>query len=116
MSTTQEEKALEAARSGDLAAIGPVLDGFRGRLGRMVSMRIDTRLANRFDASDVLQETFVEVAERLPDFLKKDDGMPFYLWVRFLVGQKLLQLHRSHFGAQRAANRDVPLSLSLIHI
>ena len=30
--------------------------------------------------------------------------MPFYLWARVIAGQKLLELHRRHLGAQR---RDV---------
>ena len=110
MTRDEEQAAVDAARAGDAAAIGPLLDEFRPRLGRMVAMRMDARLAGRFDASDVIQEAYVEVTERLPSYLTREDGTPFYLWVRFLVGQKLLQLHRKHLGAQRAALRDVPLS------
>jgi RNA polymerase sigma-70 factor (ECF subfamily) len=36
--------------------------------------------------------------------------MPFYLWLRFLAGQRLLILHRRHLGAQvRDAGREVSL-------
>ena len=36
--------------------------------------------------------------------------MPFYLWLRFLVGQRILELHRRHLGAQgRDAGREVSL-------
>ncbi len=102
--------ALDQAREGDMAAVGPLLESYRARLGRMVSIRMDSRLKGRFDTSDVLQETFVEVAQRLPRYLE-DEKMPFFLWVRFLVGQKLLQFHRSHLGVEaRAADREVSLS------
>lgn len=102
--------ALELARDGDLAGMGPLLETYRARLGRMVAIRMDTRLKGRFDASDVLQETFVEIAQRLPKYLE-EEKMPFFLWVRFLVGQKLLQFHRTHLGvAARAADREVSLS------
>jgi RNA polymerase sigma-70 factor (ECF subfamily) len=36
--------------------------------------------------------------------------MPFFLWLRFITGQKLLELHRYHLGAQaRDAGREVSL-------
>src|SRR5262249_52855760 len=36
---------------------------------------------------------------------------PFFLWLRFLTGQKLVTLHRHHLGRQmRAAGREVSLS------
>ncbi len=106
----QETAALDAARAGDHAAIGPVLESYRARLSRMVSLRMDARLKGRFDTSDVLQEAFVEASQRLPRYLE-DERMPFFLWVRFLVGQKLLQFHRTHLGVEaRAADREIPLA------
>jgi RNA polymerase sigma-70 factor (ECF subfamily) len=102
--------ALDLARAGDFAAVGPVLESYRARLSRMLLLRMDRRLKGRFDSSDVLQETYVEVAERLPRYLE-DEKMPFFLWVRFLAGQKLLQFHRAHLGADaRTAEREVHLS------
>ncbi|MEC8494450.1 MAG: RNA polymerase subunit sigma, partial [Planctomycetota bacterium] len=58
----QEIEALDAARAGDHGAIGPVLESYRARLSRMVSLRMDARLKGRFDTSDVLQEAFVEAS------------------------------------------------------
>ena len=103
-------KVLDRARAGDHGAIGPVLEEYRSRLARMVAIRMDSRLKGRFDTSDVLQETFVEIAQRLPKYLE-DEKMPFFLWVRFLVGQKLLQFHRTHLAVEaRAADREVSLT------
>lgn len=72
----------------------------RGRLHRMISMRIDQRLAQRVDASDVLQEGFVDAAKRLNEFIEKPP-MPLFVWLRFLIGQKLAAVHRWHFNAQK---------------
>ena len=69
----------------------------------MIRYRIDPRVSARVDASDVIQEAYVEVSERLDDYLDGED-MPFFLWVRFIAGQKLLQVHRRHV---RAGVRDV---------
>ena len=83
------------------------LESFRQRLRRMVELRLDPRLRARVDASDVLQEAFLEATERAPSFVEERD-VPFFVWVRFLAVQKLAQFHRRHLGAQRRdARREV---------
>jgi len=110
MTDSQVRQALDAARDGDVDAIGPLLESYRARLGRMVQVRMDQRLQGRFDASDVLQEAFVEASQRLPRYLE-DEKLPFFLWVRFLVGQKLLQFHRKHLGTEaRTVDREISLT------
>ena len=46
--------------------------------------RLDPRLQARVDASDVLQEAFLEVAERLPEYLR-DPKLPLFLWLRLVT-------------------------------
>src|SRR5262245_54740248 len=107
----ESTNAVEMLRqsSGDPEALGRVWDQYRARLRRLVRLRLDRRLQGRIDPSDVLQEACLEAATRLDDFLGQAE-MPFYLWLRFLIGQKLLQLHRHHLGAQaRDASREVSL-------
>ena len=106
-----DEDTLRRAAAGDADALGPTLSAYRSRLRRMVSLRMDPRAQGRFDTSDVIQEAYIEAAERLPRYVEDEDRMPFFLWVRFLVGQKLLQFHRAHLGAQaRAADGEVGLN------
>jgi RNA polymerase sigma-70 factor (ECF subfamily) len=100
---------LRRAGDGDAAALGQLLDGHRKRLRRMVRLRLDPRLQSRIDPSDVLQEAFLEAAQRLAEYLR-DPKMPFFLWLRFLTGQKLLALRRRHLGTEaRDASREVSL-------
>ena len=99
--------ALAAAREGDLQPIGLVLEGFRARLYGMIALRMDSKVHGRMDPQDVLQEAFADVTKRLPEFLA-DSDRDFYLWVRFLAGQKLLELHRRNLGAaRRDARREI---------
>jgi RNA polymerase sigma-70 factor (ECF subfamily) len=94
---------------GDAAAWGQLLDRHRARLRRMLALRLDQRLQGRIDPSDVIQETYLEATERKDEYFRQL-GMPFYLWLRFLAGQRLLILHRRHLGAQvRDAGREVSL-------
>jgi RNA polymerase sigma-70 factor (ECF subfamily) len=100
---------LRRAGVGDTSALGQLLDQHRTRLRRMIRLRLDTRLQGRIDASDVLQEAYLEAAQRLAEYLR-DPKMPFYLWLRFLTGQKLQTLRRRHLGAEaRDAAREVSL-------
>lgn len=100
---------LQRARLGDPGAFGDLLARHHERLRRMVAVRLDPRLQGRIDAEDVIQETFLEATERLPDYLV-EPKLPFFLWLRFLAGQRLLLLHRHHLGVQgRDAQREVAL-------
>src|SRR5262245_46281649 len=75
----------------------------------MVALRLDRRLQGRIDPSDVIQETYLEAWTRLPEYLRQP-GMPFFLWLRFLTGQKLVTLHRHHLGRRmRDAAREISL-------
>ena len=85
------------------ADLGPHFESFRPRLKRMVSLRLDPRLRRRIDSSDVLQETFAVATQRFAEYLGSP-AVPFYVWVRQLAFQKLLDAQRRHLGATR---RDV---------
>jgi RNA polymerase sigma-70 factor (ECF subfamily) len=100
---------IERARAGDADALNALFARHRDRLRRMVEMRLDTRLQARLDASDVVQEAYVEVAQRLDEHLR-DPRLPLFLWLRLVVGERLLKLHRTHLGTQmRDAGREVSL-------
>jgi len=83
----------------------------QGRLKRIVNFRLDYRLGGRVSESDVIQETYVRAAKRIDSFLDKDD-MPFFVWLRLEVNQKLHEIHRHHFGAEK---RDVRKEIKLGH-
>jgi RNA polymerase sigma-70 factor (ECF subfamily) len=102
---------IERARAGDRKARGALFDRHRDRLRRMVAMRLDARLQARLDASDVIQDALVDVIERLDDYLR-DPKLPLFLWLRLVVGERLLKLHRYHLGTQM---RDAAREVSLYH-
>src|SRR5262249_14171796 len=107
--SAQSVELIERARSGDRAALNALLARHRDRLCRMVEMRLDSRVQARLDASDVVQEAFVEVPARLQEYLR-DPKLPLFLWLRLVVGERLVRLHRHHLGTQmRDAGREVSL-------
>jgi RNA polymerase sigma-70 factor (ECF subfamily) len=100
---------LEQARAGDRQALNEIFSRHRDRLRRMVEMRLDWRLQARLDASDVIQDAYLEVATRLDEYLR-NPTLPLFLWLRLVVGERLTTLHRQHLGTQmRDAGREVSL-------
>jgi RNA polymerase sigma-70 factor (ECF subfamily) len=107
-----ETRALiDRAIRGDQGAWGELLARHRDRLRRMVALRLDRRLQGRVDASDVIQEAMLDASRRLDEY-RRDPTMPFFLWLRYLTGQRLLEQHRRLLGAQ---GRDAGREISLYH-
>ena len=53
---------IDRLRAGDRQALGELFHCYRERLRRMVELRTDSRLRTRLDASDVLQEAYLDLA------------------------------------------------------
>jgi RNA polymerase sigma-70 factor (ECF subfamily) len=106
---TRIDQLLSRAAGGDADAVNDLFGLYRERLRAMVRLRLNRRLQGRIDPSDVLQEAYLEISRTLPDYLR-DRPLPFYLWLRYITGQKLIAVHRHHLGAQmRDADREVSL-------
>lgn len=99
---TREEIADELKANGE-EALARYFSQVQDRLKRVVNFRLDYRLSGRVSESDVIQETYVRAAMRIDSFLEKDD-MPFFVWLRLELNQKLHEIHRHHFGAEK---RDI---------
>ncbi len=72
---------------------------------------MDPRLRARLDASDVVQDAFLDAARDLDAYLA-DPKLPPLLWLRLHVGRRLTTLHRQHLGTRM---RDAGLEISLYH-
>jgi RNA polymerase sigma-70 factor (ECF subfamily) len=100
---------LRRAREGDRQAQAELFTRYRERLRQMVCLRLDRRLQGRLNPSDVLQEVYLDFARRLPEYAASP-SLPFFLWLRTLTGQRLIDLHRQHLGAKmRDAAHEVSL-------
>src|SRR5262249_8824552 len=100
---------LQCAAAGDQQALQDLFAHHRDRLKRMVRLRLSRRLQGRVDDSDVLQESFLEISKKLPEYVQQPT-LPFFLWLRHMTGLKLAEVHRRHLGTQlRDADREVSL-------
>src|SRR5262249_7452538 len=100
---------LARAKTGNAAALGALFAHYRDRLRKMVRLRLDRRVAGLLDPSDVLQEAYLDVARRFQEYTAAP-AVPFYIWLRALTGQRLVDLHRRHLGSKmRDAGQEVSL-------
>ena len=70
---------------------------YRERLKRVVRLRLSRPLQGRLNESDVVQEVFDDAARRLIEYLQ-GPALPFFLWLRQMACQKLVELHRRLLG------------------
>jgi RNA polymerase sigma-70 factor (ECF subfamily) len=66
----------------------------------MVEMRLDQRVAQRIDAADVLQEAYIEASQRLAEYVAHPE-VPLFIWLRFIVGQRVAAAHRRHLNTEK---------------
>ena len=66
------------------------------------------QLRRRIELSDVVQETFVEVVRRFPQFAGQSEA-ELLGWMRRLVGQRAVDLGRYHQRAKRSPAAELSL-------
>jgi RNA polymerase sigma-70 factor (ECF subfamily) len=104
MDSSEIDQLLMKAANGERAAKDRLLSVYRERLRRMIAVRMDQRLRNRVDASDIVQETMVMADRRFDEYLR-DPPIPFYPWLRQLAWDQLVAMHRKHLFAGRRSRR-----------
>ncbi len=103
---------LTRLRQGDQQALADLFAHYREQLRRMIDVRLDHRLNGRVSPSDVLQEAYIDALKRVDHYFAKPE-MPFFLWLRWVAGQRLIEVHRQHLGAQmRAVGQEVSLTFA----
>lgn len=94
----ETELLMHRAAAGDEVARAELLERYRGRLRRMVGIRMDKRIAARVDPSDVVQEAMKVAVARLPEYFA-DPQLAFYPWLRRIAWDRLLDMYRTHLEA-----------------
>jgi len=88
---------------------------YRPRLKRMLQFRLDPRLRSRTDLSDILQESYIDAYQRLAHYHSKPE-MSFYVWLRQITLQRLIDVHRRHLKAnKRNVRNEVRLNQADYH-
>ena len=100
------EKLASSIDAGDQSARDRAFGHYRSRLKKMVLAFLDPRLKARIDPSDVVQDAFIKATVKLPEYLN-ERPLDFYPWLRAIVREEIIDVHRRHVTAQcRSINRE----------
>jgi RNA polymerase sigma-70 factor (ECF subfamily) len=102
---------LDQLRSRGEEAVAELFGHHREKLLRMIAFRLDSRIIGKVDGEDILQDAFVETARRIQDYLDRP-SVPFFVWLRQITKQVLIDTHRRYLGAKM---RDVNQEVGLFH-
>jgi RNA polymerase sigma-70 factor (ECF subfamily) len=103
--TAELEQMLNDARAGDAAVIGRLLELYRRYLSLLARVQIGKRLQGKVDASDIVQDTFLEAHKNFARFRGQSEG-ELVSWLRQILAANLADMLRRYLGAQ---GRDVRL-------
>ena len=104
------DELVKRLKDQDHTALAELFEINRDRLSRMVSIRMDRRLKGRIDATDVLQEAYMILSQKIGNFADYPDMSP-YVWMRLTVSDRLIALHRKHIQAgKRDARKEISMS------
>lgn len=105
---TQQELLLEA-REGDSGRLGELLECYRRYLSILARVQLGQRLQGKLDASDLVQDVFLEAHRHFPQFAGTTEGQ-FLAWLRQILAATMANLIRRYLGTQ---GRDIRLEREL---
>jgi RNA polymerase sigma-70 factor (ECF subfamily) len=86
---------LQQARRGDREALGRLLEAQRTALRRLAEGRLGERLEVRVDASDIIQQTFLEAHRSFQQFAGQD-ARELAAWLQGILDHKVAGAVRDH--------------------
>ena len=108
--TTDAQSLLMEAHTGDGATLGRLLEQYRNYLRLLARIEIGRKLQGKVDASDLVQEVFLDAHRYFPTFRGTAEPQ-FVQWLREILAGTLANQIRRYFGTQA---RDLRLEKSIV--
>jgi RNA polymerase sigma-70 factor (ECF subfamily) len=93
------QQMLRLARQDPGQALGPLLERYRHYLQLLARLQIGRRLQGKVDASDVIQEVFLEAHRHFDRFQGMEEA-ELASWLRQILAARLAKLVRHYFRTQ----------------
>src|SRR5262245_36551408 len=103
-SHSNTDRLLRLARGGDLAALGRLLEKYRGYLALLARLQIGRRLQGKVDAADLVQDTFLKAARDFGAFRGQTND-ELEEWLRQILACNVANLVRHYLGTRRRDQR-----------
>jgi RNA polymerase sigma-70 factor, ECF subfamily len=106
---SETQVLLDAARGGDQVTLGRLLEAHRDYLRLLARMQIGRQLQGKVDASDVVQEAFLDAHRYFTGFRGTTEPQ-FVHWLREILAGTLGNVIRRYLGTQA---RDVRMERTI---
>ncbi|MEQ1826963.1 MAG: sigma-70 family RNA polymerase sigma factor [Pirellula sp.] len=106
MNTSNQQDERVQIREGGPDLLADWFNQHRSSLERIVHFRLHPLLRSRVDPSDVLQDAFITISRRIQDYVQ-GESISFFVWIRQLTIQTLIDVQRNHFRDKRDALREI---------
>jgi RNA polymerase sigma-70 factor (ECF subfamily) len=103
--SAEPEQMMHEAQEGNSDTLGRLLELYRRYLSLLARVQIGKRLQGKVDASDLVQETFLEAHRNFTRFRGQSEG-ELVSWLRQILAANLADTLRRYLGTQ---GRDVRL-------
>lgn len=103
---------LQAARAGDRAALGQLLEHYSSYLMVLARVQIGRRLQGKADPGDLVQETFLEANRQFPQFRGLTEA-EFKAWIRRILAGQVALLLRRYLGTHRDMRLERELAVQI---
>jgi RNA polymerase sigma-70 factor (ECF subfamily) len=101
----QIECTIRRAREGDEQSLGELLEMQQRYLKFLAKLQIGRHLQGKVDASDIVQETFLDAHRAIARFQGETESQ-FIQWLKSIMATKLANTFRHYFGTKQ---RDIHL-------
>lgn len=108
--TDDRQRLILQAKAGDESSLGELLAIHRRYLTLLAKLQIGRRLQGKLDASDVVQEVFLDAHRGVGRF-QGDSEPQFVQWLKSILATKLANNLRHYLGTQQ---RDIALEQQLL--
>ena len=103
------EDLIQAARQGEMACLGQLLQLYRNYLRLLAESQLDRKLRARVGPSDIVQETLIAAYRDYHQFVGRTER-EFLAWLRqILVNHVFHQVERHVLAGRRDVRREVSL-------
>ncbi|MEM7235185.1 MAG: sigma factor, partial [Planctomycetota bacterium] len=105
---------VQDAQAGNREALNRLLDRYSNRVRTIIRLRLGSKLRERVDSVDILQETLIEAIQGFDRFEMRDEGS-LINWLSKLAERKILNARDFHAALKRDFTRDVAFDAQAEH-
>jgi len=97
------------AQQGDTDALNRLFERYYGRVQRIVRLRLGSRLREKVESGDILQETFIAAVRSLEDFEMREEAS-LIQWLSRLAERQIIAAADYYGAKKRDSRKEASLS------